>query len=305
MRCVGIRNFLFDAFLIQECFESTQYEDHEGEETYDGVPQQVQSNQSTPFIPNTLELEELVDGENAKKDGLQSMVDMGDGKRIHKAKVLHEFTRFTRTSNLTDCLRHVANISRFVQPVTMPHHHIGDDSITETECLLIEDPIAVLLRCEGIPFLGIAQVNSIKIDKVPQSVVSKDLLCEETISIGVQILCLKSRNITLPNGTDTDWVWEHGQDSFHSIPGKFVQQINPEVVEMEDTIGWGIGGIGEGDAMKKTVGYGFQSDELRELAGSMFGRLSLEDQRRIVEIRQTENFPYHFNGEWPAQQTLQ
>src|ERR1700677_4990710 len=74
------------------------YEDHEGEETYNGVLQQVQSNQSTPFVPDTLELEELVDGENAKKDGLQSMVDMGDGKRIHKAKVLHEFTRFTRTS---------------------------------------------------------------------------------------------------------------------------------------------------------------------------------------------------------------
>ena len=28
------------------------YEDHEGEETYDGVPQQVQSDPSTPFIPD-------------------------------------------------------------------------------------------------------------------------------------------------------------------------------------------------------------------------------------------------------------
>src|SRR5260370_21231298 len=122
-------------------------------------------------------------------------------------------------------------------------------------------------------------------DKVPQSVVLKDLLSEETVSICIQILCLKSMNIMLPSGTDADWVWEHGQDTFHSIAGKFIQQINPEVVEIEAAIGWGIGEIRGGNALKKTVGYGFHSDELRELAGSMFGGLSLEDRCRMVEIR--------------------
>src|SRR5260370_7793854 len=108
------------------------YEDHEGEETYNGVSQQVQSDPSTPFIPDTLELEELVDGENVRKSGLQSMVDMGDGKCIHKAKVLHEFTRFMRTSNSTDHLRHIANISHFIHPVPILHHHISHNSITHT-----------------------------------------------------------------------------------------------------------------------------------------------------------------------------
>ena len=58
-----------------------------------------------------------------------------------------------------------------------------------------------------------------------------------------------------------------------------------------------MGEIGEGNALKKAVGYGFHSNELRELAGSMFGGLSLEDQCRMVEIRQMDHFPYQINGE--------
>src|SRR5260370_5749303 len=90
------------------------------------------------LIPNTLELEELIDNENAQKMGLESMVNVGNGKCIHKAKVLHEFTRFTRTSNSTDHLRLIANISHFAQSPATPHHHISDDSIMETESLLIQ-----------------------------------------------------------------------------------------------------------------------------------------------------------------------
>ncbi|KAF8324980.1 uncharacterized protein EI90DRAFT_3019288 [Cantharellus anzutake] len=62
------------------------YEDRECEETHDGMPQQAQSTPSTPLIPNTLELEELVDSDIAEKHGLESTIDMGNGKHVHKAK---------------------------------------------------------------------------------------------------------------------------------------------------------------------------------------------------------------------------
>ena len=78
--------------------------------------------------------------------------------------------------------------------------------ITETDCLLIQDPVAVLLQCKGIPFLGVTQINLIKIDKSNQNFVSKDLLREETISIGIQVLHLKGISLELPNGKDGDWV---------------------------------------------------------------------------------------------------
>src|SRR5260221_11414487 len=88
------------------------YQDDEDEETYDQIPLQAQLDPSTPAVPNSLDLEELIDNENAWENGLESMIDVGDGKHIHKAKVLHEFTRFARTSNSTDHLRCVANIDR-------------------------------------------------------------------------------------------------------------------------------------------------------------------------------------------------
>ncbi len=205
------------------------------------------------------------------------MIDVGDGKHIHKAKVLHEFTRFTRTSNSTDHLRRVANISHFVQPLATLHHHIGDGSITETKCLLIQDPVAVLLRCEGIPFLGIAQVSSIKVNKIPQSMVLKDLLNEETVSIGIQILCLKSLNVRISDGKDGDWAWDHGHDTGVMIPGKFVQQINLEIGDKIAAIREGIVEIRRESALRKAIGYVFCSDELQELAAVMFGALSLDD----------------------------
>ena len=40
--------------------------------------------------------------------------------------------------------------------------------------------------------------------------VLKDLLNEETISIGIQILCLKSLNVWILDGKDGNWAWDHG-----------------------------------------------------------------------------------------------
>ncbi|KAF8327198.1 uncharacterized protein EI90DRAFT_2928786 [Cantharellus anzutake] len=271
-------------------FGTDAYEEVESEEILDPMPQQPQQCTSTSPMPSSLELEELVDSEHSRQNGLESTVEVADGKHVHKAKVLREFTRYTRTSNSTDRLRRVANISRFAPSFSMPNHHIGDDSITETEHILIQDVVAVLLRCEGVPFLGVAQVNSIKIDKCPQSVVSKDFLKEETVSIGIQILSLKPSNSILPNGKESNWAWNHGYDGSVTVPGKFLQQISPDLIE-----------ILEADAQKKTVGYGFRSDELRELAAMMLGTLSPEDIRKIVEIKRTDDFPYQLHSEYNRQ----
>ncbi|KAF8327604.1 uncharacterized protein EI90DRAFT_3018097 [Cantharellus anzutake] len=262
---------LLNPFGMEVC------EDGENEETYNETPQQPNPDSTIPIVPDSLELEELVDNEDMWKNGLESTIDVGNGKHVHKAKVLHEFTRFTRTSNSTDQLRRVANISRFAQIPATPHHHIGDGSIMETECILIQDPVATLLRCEGIPFLGVAQVSSIKVDKSSQSGVSKDLLNKETVTIGLQILCLKSQNIILSNGKDGDWVWQHGRDASIVVPSKFIQQINPDVVTVEEESAVIRAGIRRDGGLRKAVEYGFRSDELRELAAVMFGALSLDD----------------------------
>ena len=69
-----------------------------------------------------------------------------------------------------------------------------------------------------------------------------------------------------------------------TVPGTILWQISLDLIEIED------------DLQRKTVGYGFCSNELQELATMMFGTLSPEDVRKMVEIRCTDNFPYQLNG---------
>ncbi len=63
------------------------YQDDEDEETYDQIPPQAQLDPSSPAVPNSLDLEELIDNENAWENRLESTIDVGDGKCVHKAKV--------------------------------------------------------------------------------------------------------------------------------------------------------------------------------------------------------------------------
>ncbi len=147
------------------------------------------------------------------------------------------------------------------------------------------------------------QVNSIKVNKNSQSVISKDLLREETVSIGIQILHLKSLNIALPNGKDGNWAWEDGQDVSIVVSGKFVQQINPEIIEIGTAIRQGSDERRGKEVLRKAVGYGFCSDELCKLAGIIFQKLLPEDRHKIVEIKQTDSFPYQIDGELASSST--
>ena len=83
-------------------FSVEGYEEQGGEETYNETTPQTQLD---PSIPDTIELKELVDHQTVQKNRIDTTVDLGDGKHVHKAKVLCEFTRFTRISNSTDHLR--------------------------------------------------------------------------------------------------------------------------------------------------------------------------------------------------------
>ena len=86
------------------------YKEMETNEPDPTPPQPLQEASLLPMV-QSLELEGLIDNECAHRNGLESMVEVADGKKVHKARVLCEFTKFTRVSNSTDHLRWVANIS--------------------------------------------------------------------------------------------------------------------------------------------------------------------------------------------------
>jgi len=65
-------------------------------------------------------------------------------------------------------------------------------------------------------------------------------------------------------------MWEQGSDASLTIPGKYLQQISPEVVSKERE---GLPGI---------IVYGFQRNELCNLAMTMFWSLAPEDVHQLV-----------------------
>ena len=188
---------------------------------------------------------------------------------MHKARVLCKFMKYSRQSNSTNHLRGVANVSKFAQPALIVNNYVEDGSVTETQCILIQDPVMMILRCEGVPFLVIAQVNSIKVNGNTITYMNKDILPKSMVLISIQILSLRSVNVTLADGRLGDWMWEQGSDASLMIPGKYLQQISPEIISKEE-------------CLPGTVAYGFCSDELCDPAAMMFQGLALEDICKLV-----------------------
>ena len=79
-------------------FGSVAYEEHEDEG--DKLTQSQES--STPSETLPFKLLDLADEECAHHNGLSCMVELPDGRQVHKAQVLHEFTKYSQESNLTD-----------------------------------------------------------------------------------------------------------------------------------------------------------------------------------------------------------
>ena len=245
-------------------FGSAAYEDHDDE------TEELTPSQENPVPTEMFNLSDLVDKECACNNGLSCTIELPDGKRVHKARILHKFLKYSKQSNSTDCLRRVANISKFAQPALIANTYGEDGSVTEMECILIQDPVAMIVRCEGVPFLAITQVNSIKVDGNTVTYVNKDVLPESTVLIGIQILNLKAVSMVLADGREGDWMWDKGSDTSLTVLGKYIQQISPEIVRKEE------------ENLPGTFVYGFQSDELHDLAAMMFRSLTVDDICKLV-----------------------
>ena len=113
---------------------------------------------------------------------------------------------------------------------------------------------------------------------------NKDTLTKSTVSIGIQILCLKPASVMLADGREGNWMWGHGNDATLVIPGRHIQQISPDLITEGN------------EASLDAVTYGFQSNQLQDLAGIMFGGLDPEDIHGLIETQCTENFPYRVEG---------
>ncbi len=122
----------FGLVVYEEC-------EDEGEELTQSQENPIQSGTST------FELLDLVDDECACCNGLNSTIELPDGKHVHKSRILCEFTKYSTESNSTDHLRRVANVPKFAQSAPIEACGVGDGSVTKMQHILIQDPVAMII----------------------------------------------------------------------------------------------------------------------------------------------------------------
>ncbi len=120
-------------------FGSVAYEDHDDE------VEELTPSHGNPVPAETFDLSDLADEECACCNGLSCTIELPDRKCVHKARVLCEFMKYSRQSNSTNHLRRVANVSKFAQPAPIANNYREDGSVTETECILVQDPVMMIL----------------------------------------------------------------------------------------------------------------------------------------------------------------
>ena len=177
-------------------FGSASYEDHE-----DGIEEHTPT-QENPVPIETFNLSDIVDKECTHHSGLSCTIELPDGKRVHKVRVLCEFMKYSRQSNSTDHLRRVVNVLKFTQLALIANNYGGDESVMEMECVLVQDPVMMILQCSGVPFLAITQVNSIKVNGNTVTYMNKDVLPKSTVLIGIQILNLRPVSVMPAGGRE-------------------------------------------------------------------------------------------------------
>ena len=129
-----------------------------------------------------------------------------------------------------------------------------------------------------------AHVNAIRVDGQTHQSLGLDLLADDAVEVGIQILALKLSNVMLSNGGKADWMWDSRIEASLTMLGKLVHQISPEISKLLN------------ENSQPYPVYGFCSDKLQDLAAVLQKKLAPHEYRYIPKVKQTDHFPYQFTG---------
>ncbi|SJL18192.1 uncharacterized protein ARMOST_21770 [Armillaria ostoyae] len=163
----------------------------------------------------------------------------------------------------------------------MPHNNIIDyDSAFGQPCLMLNEPIATLIHCEQMIFLGIGKVINLHINSESVELVPSDLLMEDTVSVTFQFMELIPTSEEDDPSSKNDWRTKtHLQPICLKVAGRFAQPINPSV-----------------STRSARPCYLFESSILLALGDSLLGRLQPGDSKLIPSTMRTHRFPYQRSG---------
>ena len=206
------------------------------------------------------------------------------GWKTMKAKALqHQMATFTSRSS-TDCLKRVQQLPCFdsVSKVFDPDIITSTDGTLGAFTLCIGNPIAVIVQCNTLIVLAIAQVNQLKFaGKDNLSELPIHLLADPTARVDSQILCLVPTTLDDDPTQVHDWCWSLQMEAVcDNIPSQGVHPINPFL---------SIQRPGQPTFL-------FESTFLVALFCNLFQELRLQEQKNLPVIKQSEFFPYQSSG---------
>ena len=247
-------------------------------------PQPEQSSSSTPPSTPYIHEGDLEDAlaDEAPRNQVTSDIIV-DGQKTSKAKALRYRLAYQASRSSTDRLKRVQQLPCFdAVSSAIDANPITGNSLLGTPSLRISNPIAILVRCEDLIVMAIAQVNRLKFASRDDLLeLPIHLLTDPTAKVDAQILCIRRATLEDDPTEVHDWCWSSRMgSSCEDIAGQYVHPINPSISIHQPG--------------KPT--FLFESDFLVTLSCNLFQDLAPQDRKNIPKIRRSEDFPYRSSG---------
>jgi hypothetical protein len=148
--------------------------------------------------------------------------------------------------------------------------------------LHVGEPIALLVRCETLVVLAVAQVNRLRFaSQSDLDELAVHFLADPTAKINCQLLHLVPASVEDDPTQVHDWCWSMGMEAMcKNVDGQYAHSLNPSISVLRPG--------------KPT--FLFESSFLVNLSCALFQDLQPEDYQRLPVVKWTEAFPYRISG---------
>ncbi|KAH9074231.1 hypothetical protein EDB83DRAFT_2312565 [Lactarius deliciosus] len=228
------------------------------------------------------DLEDAIADEVPRNKGTSEITIKGE--KMTKAKALRYRMAYQASRSSTDRLKRVQQLPCFdaVNRITDADIITTSDSLLGAPSLRIGNPVAVLVRCDALVVLAVAQVNRLKFASRDLDELPVHLLADPTATVDSQILRLVPATLDDDPTQIHDWCWSLNMEaSCDNIPGQNVHPINPSVSVQNPG--------------KPT--FLFESTFLVTLSCTLFQELRTQDRKNLPVVKRSEHFPYRSSGQ--------
>ncbi|KAG6819331.1 hypothetical protein H0H93_012840 [Arthromyces matolae] len=265
---------------------NTPLDDDDIDESFDITevsPLHNEDSSSNPAEDARLDIEDsIADQSNLSPKTFNGFVTI-NGKQIPKSRALSLRSTYNKKASSTDRLKRVQEIERYSQTPSI-ENTLGN-SLFGATCLMVQDPIATLLVCEGRAWLCIGEVNNILHDSKSVESIPLEILYEGTVSISFQLLGLRAATSDDDPTLQYDWrSFRSSTEKTCTIPGRLIEPID----------------VDTNLSIARQSFYSFKSSNLVAKSAILFERLKTEIKKLAV-IKRTKYFPYReASGESPS-----